>query len=292
MNARPRTSRFANITAQPNLHSDPELTCNVCEQQCRAWILAVVGASALYIDAIATYLKYMSRTCLDVQALNSRCPIPRRRMHILYLINDLLHYARFNQQNWSLFTALRDGLKDPVEVIVRSCAGGVMKGHPTSQQKLSDLLSLWQAQEYYPAGLIRTLQDIIDDRPLAAPTQHGFTGVAWHDQPAGLMVPILDLNPNGPVNTAQIRPISFQLGQASEALKIAVDKLLGSENRDGKGGDLDRGVWDVDEMGQRLEGDRTSFATYYGWSEDFCKRVTSGRVWGQGGQYGGHGNGH
>ncbi|KAF2801533.1 uncharacterized protein BDZ99DRAFT_469540 [Mytilinidion resinicola] len=237
-------------------------------------------------------LNHKFKTCLDLQLPNSRCPAPRRRVHILYLINDLLHSAKYHRQTPSPFPAFRDGLKQTIEDAVKSCAGGVMKGHPTTKKKLLVLLNLWQAHNYYSADLICTLREIVEERPLPTPTLHGFTGVAWHDQPAGLMVPILLRNPDAPVDTLQIRPMDVQLEQASEALKTAVDELLQTANDEHNGGDSERAVVDIDEMGHRLVGDGTRFVNYYGWSEGFCRRVMSGGAPGQGGQFGGRGTGH
>ncbi|KAI9758439.1 MAG: hypothetical protein M4579_003069 [Chaenotheca gracillima] len=237
-------------------------------------------------------------------------PSPRRkRLHVLFVLNDLLYHTKHRSgasPNERTFAEI-------LQPFIRDLwiAAASFKECPKHQAKLRQLLSIWEEQQYYPREEIAKLQEAIieaekadlsigqegtlnepttaDDNdtksaPFLMPASHGDSSMPYYDLPAGNMMPHIIPNSAVPINPQSVKPIQFAPGPASEGLIMAVSDLLKDvERMYGAEKDEDEGiVADIDELGQsfvrdEITGEILGGESYYGWSRTFCERMKTRR---------------
>ncbi|KAI1849405.1 hypothetical protein JX266_004900 [Neoarthrinium moseri] len=276
-------------------------------QKCKQWILSHVVQSAARVSALGKYLTALSASFNVEVAASRQAREPsskRKRLHILYVLNDVLYHTCVRQRTDTLSSQLEPSLP----ALVRHAA--VFANCPKHSKKVSDLVRLWGEKNYFSTSFISKLQDIVleapssdptganelpsngasagprssRDTPFIMPSMHGDATVPWYDLPAGNWLPLIEPNSTRPMNPSMIKPLQFMAGPAEKTLVKAVQHLLEDVDRiyakdHGLGDDPTE---DIDELGQRIivdeiAGDVMAGETYYGWSRNFCKKMKQRR---------------
>src|SRR3978361_1524315 len=136
----------------------------------------------------------------DTAAKRREPSIKRRRLHLLYLVNDLLHHAKYNSNDASISSKFQ-----PVLPTLFGHAAA-FKSCPNHNRKLRDLLKLWQEKDYYSREYIDKLRETVHNAfeageysegsntlenndssqatksmPYIMPATHGDTSTPWFD---------------------------------------------------------------------------------------------------------------
>lgn len=227
--------------------------------------------------------------------------IKRKRLHILYLINDILHHGKFQSNDVSINSKIQPMLMG----LVGSAAS--FKGCPKHQRKIQELLGIWEEKDYYGAKYVDKLRETANNAaesgdvsenaiasgskeeastskstkyaPYVMPATHGDTSTPWFDLPAANLMPHIIPNSTKPINPDMIKPLQFVAGPADEALVVAVKALLDDvEVIFGESSQDEKESWDIDELGQpvildEITGDVIGGEGYYGWSRTFCEKM-------------------
>ncbi|KAJ9426269.1 hypothetical protein QL093DRAFT_2180227 [Fusarium oxysporum] len=241
-------------------------------QKCKVWIIDKIAPSAARTTALAKYFNALSKSLQDD---GSRPSLKRRRLHLLYVLNDVLYHAVTRNDDFKFATAWEPVLPGMI------ASAAAFDNCPKHKQKIANLIRLWENQQYVKSSFAKKLEDALasgvapqtaqeaqtssvtlklaKDAPFALPSFHGDSTVPWYDLPATTWLPHLTPNSTKPMFPDQIRPIQLAAGPADKVLVNAVQDLLGELG--------ERVV--LDEItGEVIAGD-----TYYGWSRQFCEKM-------------------
>ncbi|PSS00791.1 hypothetical protein BD289DRAFT_423322 [Coniella lustricola] len=287
-------------------------------QKCKQWMLKHVVLSSTRTVAVIKYMVAFSESqqqqsqqaqqqAGDVNNGTEHKPsAKRRRLHLLYIINDVLHHVKRRIQSTSLFVDAAPRLP----ALLKSAAS--FPKAPKHQKKLLDLVQLWQQEKYFSDTDINVLRAAVAEGPRATdptttdkngatrstaasstsareasfvlPSTHGDTSAPWYDLPAANWLPAIEPNSTRPMNPSMIKPLRLAGGPADKDLVDAVKKLLGDVDKiyartvqyEG-----DSSLLDLSQMGELLErdelGDLVGGETYYGWSKAFCEKMKTRR---------------
>ncbi|GAW16854.1 hypothetical protein ANO14919_062970 [Xylariales sp. No.14919] len=279
-------------------------------QKCKQWIFANLAHSSARVAAMAKYLVALATSYSADLATTRKAREPsskRKRLHLLYILNDALYQAHLRDQN----TGFATNLELTLPSLVQSAAG--FPNSPKHTKKLLDLLDLWQQHQYYSSDVISKLRQIVQDgphsqdsltnppdgsandltktntrlskdAPFIMPTIHGDASSPWYDLPAANWLPVMEPNSTRPMNPEMIRPLRFASGPADKQLIKAVQDLLADVDRiyskECVGNNIP--TEDIDQMGQRvvldeITGEIVGGETYYGWSRSFCQKMKQRR---------------
>lgn len=237
----------------------------------------------------------------------------RKRLHILYILNDVLYHAYVRDNN----PAFTEKLEPFIPDLFRLAAAFL--NSPKHSKKVQDLVALWDEQRYFPDAFIQKLQTIIQDAPNSVsnvdapadgapatgtksakdapfimPAMHGDVTASWYDLPAANWLPVIEPNSTRPMNPDMIKPLQLTAGPAEKNLIKAVQDLLADVdriyNKDQR--EAERSTEDIDQLGQRvvrdeITGEVIDGESYYGWSRAFCEKMKQRRK-----KTGSSGNGH
>ncbi|KAI1342217.1 hypothetical protein F5Y15DRAFT_334775 [Xylariaceae sp. FL0016] len=277
-------------------------------QKCRQWILANLAPSPTRVAALLKYLTALANSFDDALAATRQAREPstkRKRLHVLYILNDALHHALIRHRDLSFAAKLEPGIPD----LVRGAAA--FPNSPKHTKKIQQLLSIWTEAEYFAPDFMSNLQTIVleaphqdtssitngsaneaasaasklsKDAPFIMPSMHGDASSLWYDLPAANWLPVIEPNSSRPMNPDMIRPLQFAAGPADKELIAAVQNLLADVDRIyAKRQDLSENpLEDIDQLGQRvvldeINGDVIGGDTYYGWSRTFCNKMKQRR---------------
>lgn len=228
--------------------------------------------------------------------------IKRKRLHLLYLVNDILYHTKYRVNDASIC-----GKVQPILVNLLGSAAS-FAGCPKHHGKIQDLLKVWEERDYYSRDYIEKLREAVKNAseagrydegrstpaqngdqdtmkaaksaPYVMPAMHGDASTPWFDLPAGNLMPHIVPNSTRPINPDMIKPLQFIAGPADEGLVMAVKGLLDDVQKIfGEESDQDDKVsWDIDELGQpiildEITGDVLEGEGYYGWSRTFCEKM-------------------
>lgn len=244
-----------------------------------------------------------SFTGADGQTNLKREPsVKRKRIHILYLINDVLYHSKYRINDASIC-----GKVQPILVSLFGSAAS-FKGCPKHQRKVLDLLDIWDEKGYYSKDYIEKLREAVKNAaeagehvegssasaerdqghtmktaksaPYVMPAMHGDPSTPWFDLPAGNLMPHIVPNSTRPINPDMIKALQFVAGPADENLVVAVKALL-EDVQTIFGGQTDqeeKQSLDIDELGQpiildEITGEVIDGEGYYGWSRSFCEKM-------------------
>ncbi|UPK93461.1 hypothetical protein LCI18_004396 [Fusarium solani-melongenae] len=266
-------------------------------QKCKAWIVDNVAPSPARIAALAKYLGILSKSFQDDA---SRPSLKRKRLHLLYVLNDVFYHV-IKRKGDGKFATLWDGA---LPGLVASAAA--FDNCPKHKAKLENLIRLWEEKKYFGADIVSKLKDALasgvasqpteppqisnapiklaKDAPYTLPSFHGDPSTPWYDLPATTWLPYLTPNSTKPMIPDLIRPIQLAPGPADKVLVDAVQGLLGEVermfSREQKLND-EPGV-DLNELGERvlldeITGEIIGGETYYGWSRQFCEKMKERR---------------
>lgn len=234
----------------------------------------------------------------------------RRSLHVLFLVNDLLHHTKYHNESQSSFTVWAEALQPYLIELFRAAVAAKSSEPPKNRSRLSQLLIEWERQNYYPAAYIAKLQDATEniqsegrkaatdeasgkgntgqdittklkkEPPFVMPAMHGEESAVYYDLPAGNMMPHILPNSATPINPQLVKPLKFMAGPADEGLIATVkDFMREVESLYSKGFEDDEGAsMDIDELGQHIVYDEVTGKiadsdAYYGWSKAFCERM-------------------
>jgi hypothetical protein len=227
----------------------------------------------------------------------------RKRLYMLYLINDLLHHATYRTRDISICSKVQPALVNLFASV------GSFKDCPKHHNKISSLLDLWEEKNFYSKDYIFKLREAVKNgseigtlategndtsgavdqasasrlaksAPFIMPAMHGDPSTPWYDLPAGNLMPVIEPNSTRPINPDMIKPMQFVAGPASEDLVNAVKALLDDVKviygTQLKSEETDN--WDIDELGQpvildEMTGEILGGEGYYGWSRGFCEKM-------------------
>ncbi|KAK2777765.1 hypothetical protein CKAH01_11962 [Colletotrichum kahawae] len=274
-------------------------------QKCKRWILKNLAPSPARVAALGKYLAALSKS---FPGENKTKPSSRRkRLHILYVLNDVLYHAVVRERDARLATELQPSLPPLFH------AAASFRNCPKHMRKLDDLLSLWDQEKYFSTHTIADLRETVKeaphggkvtkatdgegasnqtgsnlavkpakDAPYMIPSMHGDPNTPWFDLPAANWLPHLEPNSTKPMNPNMIKPLQLAPGPADKALAKAVKDLLADVERlyskSAASQQPDQQSTDLSEMGERVvldevTGEVIGGETYYGWSRNFCEKM-------------------
>ena len=243
----------------------------------------------------------------DGDEKRSPSAIRRKNLHILYLLNDLLHHTKYHMPNSSLFSTFIGSIQPFVVSLVQLAS---VENRPKIRKRIDDLLQAWEEEAYFSKDYVDKLREtatnsasgaenviLLDgaafdsqsayakDQPYVMPASHGDPYTPYYDLPAGNMMPHIMPNKSVPIRPDDVRALQFVAGPADDSLVVAVkDFMTAVEKIDDHLLDFgyDEGiVGDVDQLGQPLLRDEVGVPvagrTYYGWSREFCEKMKGRR---------------
>ncbi|KAK2853250.1 hypothetical protein FQN49_005256 [Arthroderma sp. PD_2] len=309
-------SRFHNALDTMLSHCSPAHI-----QICKSWLLknvapsaARVGGLGKYFVALAESLKHASTDSQQTQNGGGRRPrasSKRKTLHILYLLNDLLHHTKYHDQaSASAFSTVTESLRPYLTELLGFVGSYSRDRNPKHHKRVGDLLELWESNAYYGAEYMKKLREAVEsfeltgdkttvdgdiqggqkktdtrNIPYMMPASHGDPNAPYHELPAGNMLP--HIIPDSPIaiRSQSLRPLQFVAGPADESLVKAVQSLLNDVDKiynttDNESHDFT--IIDVDELGQTTTrndttGESIDSGTYYGWSREFCQNMKQRR---------------
>lgn len=223
----------------------------------------------------------------------------RRRLHLLYVLNDILYHAKFRNHA----AGFAQKLEPALPALVRSIVS--FKNCPKHIRKVQDLVRLWEENHYFSQGFIRELLAAIEapspdgddpkdaqadtsanavaraarNEPFTLPGMHGDPSTPWYDLPAANWLSVMEPNSTRPMNTSMIKPLVLAKGPAEKNLVDAVKKLLADVDKIYlKETNNEDASHDIGQMGEIIEldeitGEIIDGETYYGWSRAFCNKM-------------------
>ncbi|KAL6807412.1 hypothetical protein GGI42DRAFT_341480 [Trichoderma sp. SZMC 28013] len=251
-------------------------------QKCKAWIVENIVPSTARCTALGKFWAVLSKN-LAVENDGKRPSTKRRRLHLLYIANDVLYHAVVRQSNRKLGEAWAGILP----AMIGNAAA--FDNCPKHKSKLSELIKLWEDKAYFSPEVVAQLRTALSngsaeitavnlelsesslklakDAPYILPSFHGDASVPW------------------PMIPDQVRPIQLAAGPAEKRVVDAVKTLLKdadyiySKDSD-PGDDLHTGY---SEMGERIildeiTGEVIGGESYYGWSRQFCELAAKVKI--------------
>ncbi|KAL8793113.1 MAG: hypothetical protein Q9195_004319 [Heterodermia aff. obscurata] len=288
------------------------------KQRCKDWLLKNAVSSALRTMAIGKYLVALSASFAangkDAQNRElgpfEQTPARRKQLHVLYLLNDLLHHAKYHTDSSVTYSTLTSNLQPHLVDLFGHASAYDSSKYAQQHRKLKELLDIWDQKGYYQSKYIDKLWEtttnaarlgysggdnesrqqngmsddlvagIKKNAPFIMPAAHGDNTTPYYDLPAGNMMPHILPNSSTPINPQLVKPLQFIAGPADELLANAVKAFMNDvELLYGIGADdLKNVVMDIDELGQpairdEITGDLIDGESYYGWSRAFCEKM-------------------
>ncbi|KAH8888711.1 hypothetical protein GQ53DRAFT_748614 [Thozetella sp. PMI_491] len=283
-------------------------------QKCKQWALGNLVPSTARMAPFAKYLVALSGSFQQDATKQSdagptffasgkpkEASAKRKRLHVLYIVSDILYHVKFRLHDSSFAAKLEPTLPALV------CSAASFHHAPKHIGKIHRLISLWEEHEYFSPPFFAKLRAAVDENPsdtaqapdpktetldstaraartgpFVLPAMHGDPSTPWYDLPAGNWLPVLEPNSTRPMNPAMIRPLQLASGPADAKLVDAVKKLLLDVDKIyAKDLGLDHASVDIGQMGERVEldelGEVVAEDTYYGWSRSFCEKMKTRR---------------
>ncbi|OLN86899.1 hypothetical protein CCHL11_04674 [Colletotrichum chlorophyti] len=266
-------------------------------QKCKRWILQNLVPSPARVSALGKYLAALSNSFPD--DAKTKPSTRRKRLHILYVVNDVLYHVVVRDRDTRFPTELEASLAPLLHGAAK------FQNCPKQARKIEDLLAVWETQRYFPAPILNGLRETVKeaphggkvstaaaqgshdqtganmsskltkDAPYMIPSIHGDPNTPWFDLPAANWLPHLTPNSTKPMAPDMIKPLQLAPGPADKALAKAVKDLLADVERLYSKGtpqpDLQHHT-DLSEMGEHvvldeITGEVIDGETYYAWKE-------------------------
>jgi RNA polymerase II-binding protein len=264
--------------------------------------------SSTRITALGKFLTAVAASYETGESTTEKTLTPQRaQIHILYLLNDILHWQKFHGGRQSEFGPLSKELEQWLPSIIASCSFGKGAKSKKYHNRLFDLLEIWASNGYFAREFVQLLKNTAvsaaeaggrdsktkdswskasgmppvegKDAPWIMPSVHGDPSIPFYDLPAANMVPLIAPNSSRPIRSHQMKPISLPSGPADPSLISLVQGLI-KEMDHIYHGSTDNDILDpvdIDFMGQEIildeMGDRIGGDAYYGWSRAFCENM-------------------
>ncbi|CAI7678124.1 unnamed protein product [Penicillium discolor] len=268
-------------------------------QTCKAWLVRFVASSSSRVRALVNYLDALAASSPPSQPTGSKISAKRQRLHILYLINDLLHHCKYHMDTPATFCAVTESLQLRIVQLVSHAANCDRQKNPRHHRRLDDLLDLWSEHEYFHPELVTKLRQVVTlgipmdfnnatnelnstkksgkNAPFIMPSRHGDPSTTWQDVRAGNIYPHLLPDSTSPIRAGTMKPIQLLAGPADaklvEGLKAFFDDV---DKKFDPGVPGDDKHTDADQLGQEVTrgentGDILDGEHYSGWSLEFCQ---------------------
>lgn len=237
----------------------------------------------------------------------------RKQLHILYLLNDLLHHTKYHLESSSVHSTLTANIQSYLVNLIGTTSAYDPGTFGKHHQKIQDLLDIWADKSYFDPFYIQTLRETVEkslkngiagpglsssrlqtnpeetfgeqkaEAPFIMPSTHGDTSMPYYDLPAGNMIPHIIPNSATPINPQIVRPLQFMGGPAEEILVTAVKDFMRDIGPSAKTGDNNETLLDTDELGNTIVRDIITREViggegYYGWSRAFCEKMKRRRI--------------
>ncbi|RAL01923.1 RNA polymerase II-binding domain-containing protein [Aspergillus ibericus CBS 121593] len=288
-------------------------------QTCKSWLLEYVVSSSNRVGGWAKYLAALSGS-LEAAPAAGRTSGKRRRLHILYLLNDVLHHTKYHLETSAAFSTLSGSLQPHVVELLGYAASYDREKNPKHHRRLDQLLDIWDRNGYYGSDYVNKLREVVKnssvsgpvktslsveesnvdlsagvkqqssgrDVPFVMPATHGDPSMPYYDLPAGNLVPHIIPDSTVPLRPESIKPLQFLAGPADENLVVALKKFMKDVDLiygPGEPEHQEDEVVDVDDLGQVVirdaDGEVVDGDTYYGWSRSFCQQMKKRRARGE-----------
>ncbi|KAL8827786.1 MAG: hypothetical protein Q9191_002975 [Dirinaria sp. TL-2023a] len=303
-----------------NFHTLLESVCMRCTpanvQFCKDWLLKNAVSSTARAAAVGKYLIALVSSLADASAVDQRRSTPgkepssrRKQLHILYLVNDLLHNTKFHNDLSPFYPTFSHNIQPHLVELFRHASASGGEAYSKHHRKILALIDLWEEKDYYPRAYLDEIRYITRtvpstgfpvkdgdtggsnakaeelnehqrDSPFILPANHGDISTPFYDLPAGNMMPHIIPNLPAPIKPQLVKPLQFAAGPADEALVAAVKVLMKDiDSLYGKGDWYDdNAIADIDALGQpairdELAGETIDGEGYYGWSKAFCEKM-------------------
>ncbi|KAK4467012.1 hypothetical protein QBC42DRAFT_257453 [Cladorrhinum samala] len=304
--ADPKSCSRSDIESMLDLLNSTVTECSPLNvQRCKQWALSNLVPSSARVAPFCKYLVALAKSFgseKDAPVQNRKGRVPsakRRRLHLLYVLNDILYHAKFRDNA----AGFAQKLEPALPALVRSAVS--FKNCPKHIRKVQDLVRLWEENHYFGQAFIRELLGAIEapspegedpkdakadtsadavaraarNEPFTLPGMHGDPSTPWYDLPAANWLSVMEPNSTRPMNTSMIKPLVLAKGPAEKNLVDAVKKLLADVDKiylkETNSEDASR---DIGQMGETIEldeftGEIIDGETYYGWSRAFCNKM-------------------
>ena len=254
--------------------------------------------SATRTAALGKFLVTVSKHLATQEAENAGTDRSRRqRLHILYLLNDLLHHAKFHEAETVLRNTLTQSLAPFAAELFYYAASDAST---RVSRRLLNLVQIWRQDDHFDGEIIAQVEAAStgalpatgsaigttinsksqgDESAYLLPSTHGDPSLPFYDLPASNLMRHIVPKSSQPMRPNEIRALQLASGPADASLVTALKDFL--EDIDGtetptstpeQGGVSP----EVDELGQTLYYDEAgdlSCDTYYGWSLAFCEKM-------------------
>lgn len=267
--------------------------------------------SSARVAALGKFLTAVADSTTVAESTTGEKPRSQRtQLHILYLLNDVLHWQKYHASRTRQFTTFAVELQDWLPQLVESYVQASLTNPNTEkyQQRILDLFKIWSNNAYFAEPFLQSLRESVSffvgpksqqpskddfnstagihppkegrDAPWLMPATHGDPSTPYFDLPAANMIPLIVTNTSRPIDPEQMKPLRLASGPADKKLISLVEDLINEVGRmyDGTAQQDDEYVVpDIDLMGQEVVldemGERIGGDTYYGWSRIFCENM-------------------
>ena len=94
----------------------------------------------------------------------------RKRLHILYLLNDLLHHTKFHLDNSTVaFSTLSGSLQPYLVELFGYAASYDREKNPKHHRRLDEILDIWGESGFYSQDYVKKLREVVKNSALAGP---------------------------------------------------------------------------------------------------------------------------
>lgn len=241
----------------------------------------------------------------------------RKRLHIFYLLNDLLHHTKYHGDTSAAFSMLSGSLQPYLVELFGLAASFEREKNPKHHKRLNEVLDIWADSGYYSEEYVNKLREAVEnsasvdaikaslasvddkagvekplpvkDAPFVMPATHGDPSTPYYDLPAGNLMPHIIPNSSTPIRPEAVKPLQFLSGPADETLVKALKTFLKDVDNLYNTSDTaedEEVVVDMDALGQTITRDKITGEiicgeSYYGWSRDFCQKMKKRREEGE-----------
>ncbi|KAK1144361.1 hypothetical protein N8T08_005514 [Aspergillus melleus] len=257
-------------------------------QACKSWLLRHVVSSSNRVGVWAKYLAALSGSFTAEEgasptksAARPATSAKRKRLHIMYLLNDVFHHTKYHMGSKAAFSTVSGSLQPYIVELLGYAASYDREKNPKHHRRLDDLLDIWEENEYYGNDYVGKLREVVKnsassgpvktsidvetsnldsknkpsgkDVPFVMPATHGDASTPFYDLPAGNLIPHIIPNSTIPLRPDTIKPLQFLAGPADEKLVTAVKKFLKDVDRiyDSTQPEQKEGeVVDIDDLGE------------------------------------------
>lgn len=263
------------------------------------------AAFGKYLVALSSSFGTLSEKKVPNVDNPSGSSVRRRQIHILYLLNDLLHHAKYHLGQDPVYSTLTTNIQSYLITLAE-----ITSAYDTAQFKkhlhrIDELLEIWSEKRYFHPLYLQKLKDIVvqsqetahsekpiqsqrkagepsrepkPNAPYIMPHTHGELSTPFYDLPAGNMMPHIIPNSAVPINPHFMKPLQLIAGPAQESLVNVLKKFMEDVDPNNSIRNEVESTVEIDELGNIVSRDATTGESlgsdgYYGWSRELCEAM-------------------